>query len=78
MIKTVVFVVVVCLSMLNSDAQTKKDTEKATDYTWACVRWTWTGDVYDRRAVCVEWQKKDCSRRLHPEICKLEGRKELK
>jgi hypothetical protein len=71
-IKNVVFVVVVCLGMLNSDAQTKK----ATDYTWACVRWTWTGDVYDRQVICVEWQKKDCSRRLHPEICKLEGRKE--
>ena len=76
MIKNVVFVVVVCLGMLNSDAQTKKDTEKAMDYTWACVRWTWTGDVYDRQVVCVEWQKKDCSRRLHKEICKLEGRKE--
>ena len=74
MIKNVVFVVVVCLSMLNSDAQTKK----ATDPAWTCTRWTWSGDVYDRQVVCVEWQKKDCSNRLHKEICKLEGRKELK
>ena len=22
-----------------------------------CVRWTWTGDVYNRRVVCVEWNK---------------------
>jgi hypothetical protein len=22
-----------------------------------CVRWTWTGDVYNRRVVCVEWDK---------------------
>jgi hypothetical protein len=22
-----------------------------------CVRWTWTGDVYDRRVVCIEWSK---------------------
>ena len=76
MIKTVVFIVVVCLGMLNSDAQIKKDTEKATDYTWTCSRWTWTGDVYDRQVMCVAWQKKDCSNRLHKEICKLEGRKQ--
>ena len=24
-----------------------------------CVRWTWTGDVYNRRVVCLEWQKKE-------------------
>ena len=22
-----------------------------------CVKWTWTGDVYNRRVVCVEWSK---------------------
>jgi hypothetical protein len=22
-----------------------------------CVKWTWTGDVYNRRVVCVEWTK---------------------
>ena len=22
-----------------------------------CVRWTWSGDVYNRRVVCVEWSK---------------------
>ena len=22
-----------------------------------CVKWTWTGDVYNRRVVCVEWDK---------------------
>jgi hypothetical protein len=21
-----------------------------------CVRWTWTGDVYNRRVVCLEWR----------------------
>lgn len=25
---------------------------------WECVRWTWTGDVYERRVVCLEWQKR--------------------
>jgi hypothetical protein len=23
-----------------------------------CVRWSWTGDVYDRKVVCLEWKKK--------------------
>ena len=59
--------------MLNSGAQIKKDTEKSDDSAWACVRWTWTGDVYNRRVVCVEWQKKDCASRLYPEICKRGG-----
>lgn len=22
-----------------------------------CVKWTWTGDVYNRRVVCLEWTK---------------------
>jgi hypothetical protein len=22
-----------------------------------CVRWSWTGDVYDRKVVCLEWKK---------------------
>ena len=24
-----------------------------------CVKWTWTGDVYNRRVVCLEWRKKE-------------------
>jgi hypothetical protein len=37
-----------------------------------CVRWGWTGDVFERRVYCIEWAKKDCSNRLHKEICKRE------
>jgi len=22
-----------------------------------CVKWTWTGDVYNRKVVCIEWTK---------------------
>ena len=22
-----------------------------------CIRWTWSGDVYNRRVVCLEWSK---------------------
>lgn len=25
----------------------------------ACKRWTWSGDVYKRTVVCLEWRKKD-------------------
>jgi len=24
-----------------------------------CIRWTWTGDVYNRTVVCLEWHKKE-------------------
>jgi len=37
----------------------------------ACTRWMWTGDVFDRKVYCVQWVVKDCSNRLHKEICKL-------
>jgi hypothetical protein len=37
---------------------------------YECVRWTWTGDVYNRKVVCLEWRKQDCSNRLHKIICK--------
>ena len=22
-----------------------------------CVKWTWSGDVYNRKVVCLEWTK---------------------
>jgi len=25
---------------------------------YECVRWTWTGDVYNRKVICLEWRKK--------------------
>jgi len=25
---------------------------------WECVRWTWVGDVYNRRVICLEWRKR--------------------
>jgi hypothetical protein len=24
---------------------------------YRCVKWTWTGDVYNRKVVCLEWKK---------------------
>jgi len=32
-------------------ASSKEKTE------YRCVRWAWTGDVYNRKVVCLEWQK---------------------
>ena len=26
---------------------------------WECVRWTWSGDVYNRKVVCLEWRDRD-------------------
>jgi len=25
---------------------------------YECVRWTWSGDVYNRKVVCLQWRKK--------------------
>jgi hypothetical protein len=25
---------------------------------YECVRWAWTGDVYNRKVICLEWRKK--------------------
>ena len=29
--------------------------ERKTEY--RCVRWAWTGDVYNRKVVCLKWEK---------------------
>ena len=26
---------------------------------YECVRWSWSGDVYNRKVVCLEWRKTD-------------------
>jgi len=39
---------------------------------YRCVKWTWRGDVYERKVYCLEWVKKDCSKRLYKEICSKE------
>ena len=28
-----------------------------------CVRWTWSGDVYNRKVVCLEWRDRDAPRK---------------
>lgn len=41
------------------------------DTTWICERWQSSGDVFERKVVCVKWVKKDCFNRMYKEICKL-------
>ncbi len=58
-----------CCFILTVAAQQKKDLSQ--DTVWSCVKWTWTGqDVFNRKVICLEWRKEDCSNRLHKEICK--------
>ena len=44
----------IMLSILFTLVASSKD---KTEY--RCVRWAWTGDVYNRKVVCLEWQKVD-------------------
>jgi hypothetical protein len=65
LVKIIVFII--CLIISTASAKKTKE-----DETLKCVRWGWTGDVYERKVYCIEWVKKDCSNRLHKEICKRE------
>ena len=68
-IKLIVFII--CLIILSASAEIKESPKKP-DEVKACARWMWTGDVFDRKVYCVQWVIKDCSNRLHKEICKRE------
>jgi hypothetical protein len=59
------YILLLLLVLVPAEASRKDETLK-------CIRWGWTGDVFERRVYCIEWVKKDCSNRLHKEICKLE------
>jgi hypothetical protein len=45
------------------------------DEIWVCTRWGWVYVNGAQKVNCFEWQIKDCSNRLHKQICKLEGRR---
>ena len=62
--------ILVCLVVPSAQNTHARDSGNA--ITNECVRWTWSGDVYSRKVTCLEWRKKDCSNRLHKEICKRE------
>lgn len=52
---------------------TAKDVKK--DEVLVCVRWAWTGNVFERKVYCLEWAKKDCTNRMYKSICRMEGEK---
>jgi hypothetical protein len=31
---------------------------------YECVRWVWTGDVYNRKVVCLEWRDRDAPKKV--------------
>ncbi len=66
LVKSAVFTLCLIIILTASAKKTKEDE------VLKCVRWRWTGDVFERKVYCVEWVKKDCSQRLYKEICKQE------
>ena len=67
--KYLLVLVLVLVMFITASAEIKESPKKS-DEVWVCGRWTWTGDVFNRKVYCLEWAKKDCSQRLHKEICK--------
>ena len=65
------YLLVLVLVMFITASAEIKESPKKSDEVWVCGRWTWTGDVFNRKVYCLEWAKKDCSNRLHKDICKL-------
>ena len=59
--------ILLLLFVLVGSAEQKKDN----DSVWVCERWQSSGDVFERKVMCVKWIKKDCSNRMYKEICKL-------
>ena len=69
MVSIVKWSIVVWLSVISAASNGNLEILKK-DQVRVCVRWKWTGDVFNRTVYCVEWAIKYCSNRLYPEICK--------
>jgi hypothetical protein len=63
------FIILTLLITLTASSKEKSDESTV----WVCGRWAWTGDVFNRKVYCLEWAKRDCSNRLHKDICKSGG-----
>ena len=72
MIKKIALGLAILVCLVVPSAQTTHARDSGNTITNECVRWTWSGDVYSRKVTYLEWRKKDCSNRLHKEICKRE------
>jgi hypothetical protein len=44
------WLLVIFMLIPGTSSQKKKDE-------YRCVRWAWTGDVYNRKVVCLQWEK---------------------
>ena len=49
--------ILACLAVPSAQTNNAKVSSNVT--TNECVKWTWSGDVYSRKVVCLEWRKKD-------------------
>jgi hypothetical protein len=49
--------ILACLAVPSAQTTNAKVSSNVT--TNECVKWTWSGDVYSRKVVCLEWRKKD-------------------
>lgn len=49
--------ILTCLTV--PSAQTTNVSTSGNTATNECVKWTWSGDVYSRKVVCLEWRKKE-------------------
>lgn len=59
----VVLILAILTMLLFPIATAQQTTDPAKDVKkwpeWECIRWTWTGDVYKRQVICLEWRKRD-------------------
>lgn len=51
------FAILACLAVPSARTTNAKISSNAP--TNECVRWSWSGDVYNRKVVCLEWRKKE-------------------
>ena len=62
--------VLVLVMFITASAENPKDKLKP-DEAWVCTAWRGSADLSQNSpSVCIKWTKKDCSQRLHKEICK--------
>ncbi len=43
------------LAQITNDSKNLEKTKRIP--TTECIRWTWTGDVYNRKVICLEWRE---------------------
>lgn len=71
---TIVGLICFVIFLVTSSADQYPIPDKSTlkkDEVWVCDQWKWVGAPIEGKVVCINWVKKDCSDRLHKQICKL-------